>query len=80
MFCSQGCMHEYFEMYKDRILAMVGEQGKQGSLCALAEGDQRAVRATSKNGRLHLREERRPHRRVAEPHGRMDSERHTGRR
>tara|TARA_R100001163_G_scaffold33534_1_gene25969 strand:- start:297 stop:500 length:204 start_codon:yes stop_codon:yes gene_type:complete len=21
-------MHEYFEMYKDRILAMVGEQGK----------------------------------------------------
>jgi hypothetical protein len=28
MFCSQGCLHEYFEMYKDRILAMVGEQGK----------------------------------------------------
>ena len=29
MFCSQGCMHEYFDMYKDRILTMVGEQGKQ---------------------------------------------------
>ena len=28
MFCSQGCMHEYFNMYKDRILAMVGEQFK----------------------------------------------------
>ena len=28
MFCSQGCMHEYFEMYKDRILATIGEQFK----------------------------------------------------
>ena len=28
-FHSQGCMHEYFDMYKDRILTMVGEQGKQ---------------------------------------------------
>ena len=28
MFCSQGCLHEYFEMYKDRILATIGEQGK----------------------------------------------------
>ena len=28
MLCSQGCMHEYFEMYKDRILATIGEQFK----------------------------------------------------
>ena len=29
MFCSQTCLHEYFNMYKDRILATIGEQGKQ---------------------------------------------------
>ena len=29
LFCSQGCMHEYFEMYSDRILTHIGEQGKR---------------------------------------------------
>ncbi len=29
MFCSQGCLYEYFEMYKDRILRAIGEQGKR---------------------------------------------------
>ena len=29
MFCSQGCLHEYFDMYKERIIATLGEQGKQ---------------------------------------------------
>ena len=29
MFCSQNCLYEYFNMYKDRILATIGEQGKQ---------------------------------------------------
>ncbi len=29
MFCSQGCLHEYFDMYKDRIQAAIGLQGKQ---------------------------------------------------
>tara|TARA_R100000995_G_scaffold45588_1_gene21455 strand:+ start:317 stop:718 length:402 start_codon:yes stop_codon:yes gene_type:complete len=29
MFCSQGCLYEYFDMYKDRILIAIGEQGKR---------------------------------------------------
>ena len=27
--CSQSCLYEYFEMYKDRILQAIGEQGKR---------------------------------------------------
>ena len=29
MFCSQGCLMEYFQMYKDRILQAIGEQGRK---------------------------------------------------
>jgi hypothetical protein len=32
MFCSQGCLMEYFDMYKDRILRAIGEQGKRTRL------------------------------------------------
>ena len=32
MFCSQSCLMEYFEMYKDRILRAIGEQGKRTRL------------------------------------------------
>ena len=32
MFCSQGCLMEYFEMYKNRILQAIGEQGKRTRL------------------------------------------------
>tara|TARA_R100000544_G_C2204415_1_gene48471 strand:- start:274 stop:627 length:354 start_codon:yes stop_codon:yes gene_type:complete len=28
MFCSQGCMHKYFDMYKDLIHRTIGEQGQ----------------------------------------------------
>ena len=45
MFCSQGCLHEYFEMYKDRILEMVGEQGKM-SRKATEHGPQEAWQQT----------------------------------
>ncbi len=29
MFCSQGCLMEYFQMYKDRILQAIGQQGRK---------------------------------------------------
>ena len=32
MFCSQRCLTEYFEMYKERILQAIGEQGKRTRL------------------------------------------------
>jgi hypothetical protein len=32
MFCSQGCLMEYFEMYKNRILQTIGEQSKRTRL------------------------------------------------
>ena len=32
MFCSQTCLMQYFEMYKNRILQAIGEQGKRTRL------------------------------------------------
>ena len=32
MFCSQSCLMEYFEMYKNRILRAIGEQGRRTRL------------------------------------------------
>ena len=32
MFCSQRCLMEYFEMYKNRILQAIGEQGRRTRL------------------------------------------------
>ena len=40
MFCSQRCLMEYFEMYKERILQAIGEQGKRTRLTTDATPDQ----------------------------------------
>ena len=29
MFCTQSCFHEYFEIFKERILEVIGVQGKR---------------------------------------------------
>lgn len=31
MFCTQSCFHEYFEIFKERILEVIGVQGKRQS-------------------------------------------------